>query len=259
MNSVMTYNIKNDSPTPDPCDLWVQRLPKMVRLLQRQRPQLLGLQEVTAEQLADLQAELPNYHFVGQARSMEPKSEFNPIAYNHEQFSLVESDTFWLSETPNEMRKADEWQADCFRIATWATLQEKKSQATILMINTHFDHISEQARRESANVIKQFIEQRPETNVILMGDLNAEREETCYTILADVLQDVMTVSPYHVGPKKTCTGVDFKPDIVWDEMMQIDYIFISENVTVKRTEVVTDKIAGHYPSDHFPILCEFIV
>ncbi|MGX7149984.1 endonuclease/exonuclease/phosphatase family protein [Enterococcus ureasiticus] len=257
MNSVMTYNIKNDSPTPEKKDLWEYRLPKMVQLLNRHQPELLGLQEVTAEQLEGLKKACLDYHFIGSPRSDEKKSEFNPIAYAHKIFELIKTDTFWLSETPNEMRKADEWQADCYRIATWGILERKVDRRSFLVINTHFDHMSERARVESAKLLNQFIKEQTLSNIILMGDLNADTKEACYSILSENLYDVMPVSPYHVGPNKTCTGVDFKHDIQWDTMMQIDYIFFSSALNVLRTEVVTDKIGGQYPSDHFPVFCEF--
>ncbi|WP_313469993.1 hypothetical protein [Carnobacterium sp.] len=51
----------------------------------------------------------------------------------------------------------------------------------------------------------------------------------------------------------TCTGVGFSHDSLWDTMQHIDYIFTTHDVSIYSTCTITDKFAGRYPSDHFPV------
>lgn len=258
MYSVMTYNIKNDSPTPDKMDLWEYRFPKMKKLIRKNLADIIGLQEVTKHQLDDLKKIFPShYQFYGKRRSKDIHAEYNPLVINMERYVVIKSDTFWLSSTPNVIRKAEEWEADCYRIATWAIVKCKKNKKDILVVNTHFDHISEKARYESAKLLVEFIQNQQIKNIILMGDLNAGKDEKFYRVLSDELIDSVLSSEYHIGPFKTCTGVDFKHHIVWDEMTEIDYIFVSKSVVVYETNILTDRIEGRYPSDHFPVRCVF--
>lgn len=45
------------------------------------------------------------------------------------------------------------WDAALTRIATWVKLQDKKTGQILMVVNTHFDHIGTEARRNSALLI----------------------------------------------------------------------------------------------------------
>ena len=49
------------------------------------------------------------------------------------------------------------WDAVCVRIVTWVHLKEIKTGNTFYVFNTHFDHVGDTARLESARLIKQEI------------------------------------------------------------------------------------------------------
>ena len=56
---------------------------------------------------------------------MEKKGEFCPIFFNTYRFELIESETFWLSETPEKISVG--WDAALERICTYARFKILKT------------------------------------------------------------------------------------------------------------------------------------
>ena len=66
-------------------------------------PDSLGVQEINSYWVENLKELLPQYAYYGVKRGgdeNEQKSEMNGIYYLKDKFNLLESDTFWISETP---------------------------------------------------------------------------------------------------------------------------------------------------------------
>ena len=116
----MTYNIRLDLESDGP-DRWAARRDQFVGQIAFVRPDILGLQEVLANQRADLKQGLPDYEFVGVGRD-DGKSggEFSSLAVNRASFRIASWGNFWLSHTPDRPSKG--WDASYIRIATWAHL-----------------------------------------------------------------------------------------------------------------------------------------
>ncbi|RLL46982.1 endonuclease/exonuclease/phosphatase family protein [Oceanobacillus piezotolerans] len=246
-----TYNIRMETPD-DKEDLWKNRKANVINIIENYDLDIIGLQEVKESQLRDLQ-KLKQYASFGLGRSEDDGNEYNSILYKKEKFDLIESDTFWLSETMQLEEKEKRWNADCPRICTWGKFQVRESGEEFYIFNTHFDHKSEEARYQSAKLIMDKLEAL-DCPVAVMGDLNGEPHERLYRIFAGNLRDAVRESKYHVGPLKTCTGTGFNHRLGWDEYHQIDYIFVNRYFNIHKTEVITDKFDGRYPSDHFPVL-----
>lgn len=101
--SVMTYNIKYDNAN-DTVNNWNDRKQDMVQLLTFYDVGIIGMQEVLNNQLMYLDEQLPNHSFIGVGRDDgKEKGEFSPILYDTTKFKLLESETFWLSETPEKI------------------------------------------------------------------------------------------------------------------------------------------------------------
>ena len=67
-------------------------------------PDSLGVQEINSYWVENLKELLPQYEYYGVKRGgdeNEQKSEMNGIYYLKDKFNLLESDTFWISETPD--------------------------------------------------------------------------------------------------------------------------------------------------------------
>lgn len=251
----MTFNIRLDIAS-DGANAWPNRKAMVAALIQHQAPDLLGMQEVLLGQKRDLEAALPGYGMVGVGRDDgEEAGEFSPLAFRRDRFELLESGTFWLSETPGRPGKG--WDAAYPRIATWAILSDRRTGMRLRVLNTHFDHVGELARANSAAQIAQWVESGPGAGspTVVMGDFNAMPDSEPYRRLANGaasgLVDTRGASrapPY--GPPGTFTGFD----ITSNAAAPIDHIFVSSGFAVDSYAVITQHWGGRLPSDHYPVL-----
>ena len=253
----MTFNIRLDTAS-DGANAWPYRKDIVGQTIVYHEPDVIGFQEVLLNQKQDLEAALPTYRFAGVARDDgRTKGEFSLLAWTTARFDAVDSGTFWLSPTPDTPSKG--WDAALPRIATWALLQDRRTGQRIRVLNTHFDHVGEEARRESAGQIAAWARRHRDAGeaVLVMGDFNAAPSSKPIQIIADParsgLVDTRTISqsqPY--GPTGTFTGFDITRNA--DE--PIDHIFVSEGLGVIRHATITQHWGGRLPSDHYPVLAD---
>ena len=246
---VMTYNIKYDD-RGDTLNNWDVRRPWVVELLKYHKPAVVGLQEALYHQVMGIKSALDGYTFAGVGRDDGKNAgEFSPVFYDSTRFSLITSGTFWLSETPDRISKG--WDAALPRICTFVELQTKDG-FTFVVYNAHFDHIGEQARRESVRVIREHMRNSyPNLPAVFMGDLNFTDTDPAYaSVLRDFSDARSMTEPY--GPKATFNGFN------WDKVPseRIDYIFLRGGFQASSFAVLTDSRFNRYPSDHFPVIAE---
>ncbi|AIQ11625.1 hypothetical protein PDUR_06440 [Paenibacillus durus] len=249
---VASFNIRFDNPE-DRRNRWEFRKSNLLGMLHYYSWDIIGLQEVCGNQMTELAA-LSGYRYEGEGRDGGLSGEHCPIFYRKDIFEKEAGGTFWLSLSPGE--PSISWGADCPRICTWARLRDKRTGQVLVFLNTHLDHISEEARFQGARLITDWIGSYvPDAPVMITGDFNAGREERCYRKLSGFLRDAKWVSegiPY--GPEGTFSNFDY--NMPWAEMKEIDYILVSEQVKVVSMRTVTDSFDRHYPSDHFPVTAE---
>ncbi|SNS28981.1 endonuclease/exonuclease/phosphatase family protein [Sphingopyxis indica] len=260
--SAMTYNIRLDLAS-DGADAWPHRRKALTGLVAYYAPDFVGMQEVLLHQKRQVEADLPAYTFVGVGRDDGKEAgEFSMLGYRPDRFSLLGSGTFWLSPTPDTPSKG--WDAALPRIATWARLKDRSAAQNFLVVNTHFDHIGEVARVESAKLIRRWIGAHRQAGdaVVLMGDFNSETGSAPYkAILAPgagliALHDTQDISRTpHFGPDGTFTG--FKIEQLAGS--PIDHIFVNDGVAVLRHATITQQTGGRLPSDHYPVLADLCV
>ena len=138
--AVMTLNMRYDNPE-DGMNNWRFRRERIAGLIRSEAVDLLGTQEVLANQFDDLQALLPGYRAVGVGREDGARAgEFNAVFFRSDRFELLDSGVFWLSEEP-ETPGSKGWDGACERLATWTVLRDKSGRE-LLFINTHLDHVA---------------------------------------------------------------------------------------------------------------------
>jgi len=116
---VMTYNIRYHNHS-DGVNGWNKRKEKVVELILKNNPDVLGIQEALHSQMKDLCKLLKDYAYVGVGRDDgKEKGEYVAIFYKKSRLKVVKSGSFWLSETP-ETPGSMGWDAACTRMATWA-------------------------------------------------------------------------------------------------------------------------------------------
>ncbi|HKI89444.1 MAG TPA: endonuclease/exonuclease/phosphatase family protein [Draconibacterium sp.] len=252
--NIITYNIRYNNPD-DGKNAWPNRIEMVSGLLRFHDPDIFGLQEALYEQINDVQKNLPEYEWFGVGRDDGEKAgEFSPIFFKKSKFILLKNGTFWLSETPEQPSKG--WDAALNRIVTWGKFQSKVTGKQFIVFNTHFDHRGVEARKNSAALIRNKIEEMTYNNAlpaILSGDFNLTPDQEPISLIKKYLSDARDISqesPY--GPNGTFNG--FK----WDAPLnnRIDYIFVNGMVKVLKYAILTDSKDQRYPSDHLPVFAK---
>lgn len=250
---LMSYNIRYANET-DGENSWSLRKDFLTDQIKFYQPDILGVQEAVYLQLEHLSENIPEYNYMGVGREDgKTEGEFTAIFYNKEDYEVLESDTFWLSSTP-ELPTIG-WDAAYKRVCTYALFRSIKTGTKFWVFNTHFDHVGEQARRESVNLILQKISDlnKQEEPVILMGDLNLEPSNESIKLLSEKMDDTQEIASLVFGPEGTFNGYKFTKPVT----RRIDYIFTGKkNVEVLKYAVLSDSRGLKYPSDHLPVYVE---
>ena len=249
--TVMTLNMRYDNPE-DGANNWRFRRERIAELIRSEAVDLLGTQEVLANQFDDLQALLPGYRAVGVGREDGARAgEFNAVFFRSDRFELLDSGVFWLSENP-ETPGSKGWDGACERLATWTVLRDK-SGGELLFINTHLDHIGEQARREGVALLLRRIETlRAGRPVILTGDFNAEPSSP---VIARIVADSALRSAWDTAPIRSGSAWSFSDfgQLPEEERPLIDYVFYCGGLEVVSCSILPDTLGGGYLSDHAPV------
>lgn len=250
---VMTFNIRL-SLDSDRENSWVNRKDDALKLINYYHPDVMGVQESVPQQMTDIKTGLKNYDFVGVGRDDgADKGEYSAIFYDTEKLQVLQSGTFWLSETPEKPSKG--WDAAYNRVCTYALFKTKKGGKKFWAFNVHFDHVGNVAREKSAQLILDKIKNLNTKNlpVVLTGDFNLTDDTKPIKLLSENLSDSFYHSKKaHYGPTGTFTAFDVNT-IPKD---RIDYIF-TKRFECTSIRTINDRRENLlYPSDHFPVLAE---
>ena len=249
---VMSYNIRLDVKS-DGENWWEKRKDKVAGLVNYYEADFVGLQEVVHNQLLYLKDSLTGYNFIGVGRDDGKEAgEYSCIFYKKDKYSVVEQSTFWLSPTPDVPSKG--WDAALNRVCTYGLFKNNKTKKLVWVFNTHFDHMGNLARLESAKLIIKKIHELNTKNypVIVSGDFNSKPEDGPSQYMMANMQNSRSISKLVYGVPDTWNGFKFneKPNGC------IDYIFVSKDdrISVLKFATITDSYDMKYPSDHFPVL-----
>ncbi len=217
-------------------------------------PDVLGVQEINSNWVGKMEEFLPQYAYYGVKRGgdkNEDQSEMNGIFYLREKFELLESDTFWLSETPDVESKHPD--AACYRICSYVVLKNKVTGKIFVHFNTHFDHVSEIAQELGGNLVSEraekVVSRYGEIPVVITGDLNqysdapgcVALEENGYLNANTTVENGDNMLTYNGWTNQT-------------EGRPIDHIFINDLFAVSSYTVVTETGAKTNVSDHYMIM-----
>jgi endonuclease/exonuclease/phosphatase family metal-dependent hydrolase len=253
---VMTYNIRLDIAI-DGEDRWDNRKGMLAGQLQFYEPDFLGVQEALPQQMQYLDSILIDHSFIGVGRDDgKEKGEYSAIFYKNKKFKVLQQSTFWLSQTPEVPSKG--WDAAYNRVCSYGLFENRDTKQKVWIFNTHFDHVGNVARVESAKLILQKIKELNKENLpfIVMGDFNLEPDTDPIAVIKTELLDTRDVSKFVFGPTGTFNAFEFHKPVT----KRIDYIFIPKTgFEVKKYAILSDSKDCHYPSDHLPVYVELSV
>ncbi len=259
--NVMTFNIRLNTAS-DSLNAWPYRKDKVASQILFHEVHLLGVQEALHDQMKDLEARLPRFRYTGVGRDDgKERGEYSAIFYDSTRLQLLQSETFWLSETP-AVPGSKSWDAAITRIVTWAKFKDRKTKKIFFAFNTHFDHIGKVARRESAQLLKQKVQEiAGKTPSVIMGDFNARpADEPIQVVLSadDPLRftDSKAISKtLHYGPEGTFNAFRSKET----DDQPIDYIFVKGSKwKVLMHASISQTWGGRFASDHFAVLARLV-
>jgi endonuclease/exonuclease/phosphatase family metal-dependent hydrolase len=277
---ILTFNIQGGFTQGT--NGWDRRADLNADVLLRHVPDLMGLQEVTQENLAFYQCRLPDYRQEpGPRTAAGPNHLYEAILWRDAVFEQLDSGGFWLSETPETYSLS--WDSSEVRGANWVRLHTRSTGLEILHVNTHLDHISEAARMEGSRTIVAQIDRLRKGNeaVILTGDFNSNAylpgfdvpSETAFTgpayrtFLDYGFIDVFTATGARDSHRSftfhNYQGEQYWPDPKYAHIgWRMDWVLLldsSQRLRLHSAAILHDHHGELYPSDHYPVAVELDV
>ncbi len=254
-----SYNIRyNAASDKDTGNGWEERKSSVAKLILSHQIDIIGTQEGDTQQLKDLAKLMPEYTYIYHPYGgSDGNLHTCAIFYKTSMFEVLEDGVFWYSETPE--KRSIGWDATDLRICHWGKFREKQSDKIFFLFNSHFYWRYKTAKANSGNVLAYKVQEiAGNAPVICTGDFNSTDTTPQIKKILETLQDAYRISEQTpTGPYDTdLGGGNFKGEA----RGRIDFIFVSPNIRILDYTTLTDKREnGHYPSDHFPVVCRINV
>ena len=282
---LLQFNIQTENGNATP---FIIRSEMYRKLVEELKPDVVGMEEVTTNWRAWLDEYVFNDSYAGVGEPRSAGGEANPIYYRKDKFELVDSGTFWLSDTPDKVGSMFP-EANYPRICTWVILRDKTTGTEFAHMNTHLDHngkndstAGNNVRKAQMAVIVEFAAQKfGDMPQFLSGDLNNKRttskgeiyalykmmtgEKTVTgkdgTVYKMSLSDSRLNSPVTVDENHTATMTKYydETNSAYEPTREpIDYVFYNPANTEALTyETFLISEDGSWISDHLPVFTTF--
>ncbi len=268
----MSYNIRMAPSTEDDAteNAWMYRLPKVRMIIERYKPDIIGLQEVSLFQMDSLQNgpfSLP-YKMLGKYPSRKPIESGLGIVYNSQNLLLI-SDlyTIWLNEAQIHS-EGPAWDGSTYeRYVIYAKFKNLIDGNEFWFMTTHFDHIGQRARQESAKIVMDLAELL-DAPAIVTGDFNCFPQlggAELYQLLSTRstrIRDSATITDKIFGVPGSWIGWDYDTYKQQNGYSKYDFIFTHDSIGVIQHGIIDDRVWDNYfqkelyPSDHRPVLSD---
>lgn len=257
--SVMSFNVRSATITADTGDRsWDKRKYAVQNMMKEVKPDVIGMQECTTKQRADLTSMLEGYELFEVPGTGGSKGGNTVIMYNTAVLEALQCKSFFLSSTPDKA-SVNGWNEETqYRTTIWAQFRHKESGRVFFVADTHMPLGSEErdntARINSANLnISRMKAAAGEDGIVfIIGDMNCSRESTVTGKCLDPYYSWM--SNAREKAVKTDATLSYN-NYGGSSNSNIDFIFY-RNVIVSEFRTVSSKNYGvSYISDHYPIIC----
>ena len=250
--TIMNTNLRCDSPTDLFKKSWFYRAELIAADIDSVRPDIIGFQEASFIHYNYLVDIMDGYESVMAYRDNYVLSEGCPIFYRTDRFELIESGSFWLSETPLVMSK--DWDSAHYRICIFVKLKDLNTGKEFAVFNTHLDHVSDEARINGIAVVLDKIAELGDIPSYLIGDMNAKENSKTIRAAMKSFDDAQKISPI---TEDTATFHGWGDE---SRSKRIDYILISKSdASVSEYHVLDNLHNGAYSSDHSSIYIKTVI
>lgn len=270
---IISFNVQN----PNNGDSFLLRTEMMTEFIAKTQPDCIGMQEAPEKWCKAFNSECFGEQYSGVGGGQKTLGEMNPIYYRNDKFDLVDSNTFWLSATPDVSGSKFE-ESNEPRTATWARLKSKSGKREFVCINVHLDHMSSQARLKQGRVLLEFISTLGDVPILLTGDFNQPHLEKdgSYRLLYQYItgkasftaangnsvstsfSDARLEAPETVSPSAWATLRKHHQTNGNPATNPIDFIFYTSQFTPQVYQNINPNRDGvFFISDHLAQYCEF--
>ena len=249
---LISSNIRFDNPA-DGVNSWTHRRIHLSELLLSHSPDVIATQEGRFDQLKDFESLLKDFMIIDHHRSWIKERMYPSFYLRKNTFEVLRSGDLWLSETP-QIAGSKSFESAFPRLMTWTEVQLKNCEYKIFMVNTHLDHVKRDTRIHQVNVLVQEIKREWDgrSSLIIYGDFNDDPDSPVRQVITESfpeLQDSWRLfnkneeTSHHAFQGECQNG------------SRIDWILVDNKIEVKSCMMDKSKPEGHYPSDHFPVVC----
>ena len=257
--SVMSFNVRSSTISADTGDKnWDKRKYAVQNMVKDVKPDVIGMQEATANQRKDLVNLLEGYELFEVPGTGTSKGGNTVIMYNTAVLEALQCKSFYLSSTP-EKPSVNGWNEETqYRTTIWAQFRHKESGREFFVADTHMPLGSEErdntARINAANlnVNRMKAAAGDDGIVFIIGDMNCARESNVTGKCLDPYYEWMS------NAREKAVKTDDSPSFNnygSGSKSKIDHIFY-RNVIVSEFRTVNGSNYGvTYISDHYPIIC----
>lgn len=250
--NVMSFNIRYAHTNPP--DLWPDRRAAVREVIVESGADIVGIQEGLYQQVVDMDADLPDFRWIGLGREGGSRGEFMAIFYRPIRYVPLAYDHFWLSDTPAQIGSSS-WGNRIPRMVTWVRFFDRLSEREFYFVNTHFDHESQPARERSAELLLERIADfDADLPVVVTGDFNADAvANPVYQTLTATGGFSDTWVETNEAEPEFGTFHGFEGPAAASGRGRIDWILTRGPIETVSADIITTELAGQYPSDHFPV------
>jgi len=261
--TVLTFNVFcSFCDTEKQFDPWAERLDDFGDILARHDPDIFGIEELfTPAETEEILQRRPGFAV---AYFHDPDEKFvvdypdAAVFYRESRFELVESGTYWLSETPDKPWSGGWAGGQIWRLVTWTRLRVRGDGREIYLAATHFDNNAPNQEHSAPIVVARTASQAAARQTIVLGDFNSNPSTTAYgTLVRGVDGAGFALKDAH-DLAATAEVVHNQPQPPeYDASKRIDHVFLAGpsawNVSRWRVDLYRYGAQARYPSDHFAI------
>ncbi len=283
---VMTFNLLT-STKKRRSHPWRLRKRNIAKIFDNLKPDIVGTQEANFQQLRELAELLPEYDFLGEGnlgrdQAHSENAWYCATFYRKDRIRPIDSpnegNTQWLSPTPDV--PASQYNLGTRpRVVTWNTFELIGSGRQFVFGTTHLEAINSRHRKKSAHQLREYVSRKvaemgPETPVFLTGDFNAvSTSPEIRAMGADLGNDLTPMfdawaesrSEDDAASSGTFRGLGLR-DRVGHKLLgprRIDYVFFRPRLAIQSVSRIDFRGLEHresaLPSDHYPVLAEFLL
>lgn len=234
-------------PEQNEHDIWENRRDACCAMINHYRPVMIGVQECSKSQRDYIKSGCRGYEAVGRSKDSDVNGEQTAIFYLKDSISVLESGTFWLTDTPDQLSRLDGHYH--YRTATWVKALHKSTDVVFYHINTHLDNCGNDFRSVELNVVLDFVDENcSDFPVVMTADWNENDEHSLFNEAYKTFRNARFTA---ISTDKGATFNNFGYNT---DYLRIDHVFYKGFASCVKFAADRHTWRGHsYISDHYPV------